>query len=189
MKTSTTAERLKEAMAQRGLRQADLVELTGIGKSSISTYLSGAYEPKQRNLHKLAQALDVEEAWLMGLDNEEDITSTSTDSQSIETLSPVKEALLTSFDKLNTAGQDKAVEYVNDLADNPKYQKNNIKIMPLPKTDNSNRVELKIDGDAPYIPEVAAAHHPTGDLSEADKKDIAFLNELVGKLKKDKGNS
>ena len=50
----------------RGMKQVDLVSLTGIGKSSISTYLSGEYEPKQRNIYKIAKALDVSEAWLMG---------------------------------------------------------------------------------------------------------------------------
>ncbi len=65
---STTAERIKEALELRGLKQSDLVQLTGIGKSSISTYLSGAYEPKQQNIFKIAQALNVSEGWLMGLD-------------------------------------------------------------------------------------------------------------------------
>lgn len=64
---ATTAERIKEALELRGLKQADLVQLTGIGKSSISTYLSGAYEPKQQNIFKIAQALNVSEGWLMGL--------------------------------------------------------------------------------------------------------------------------
>lgn len=50
------------------MKQSDLVEKTKIGKSSISTYLSGAYEPKQRNIYKIAKALDVSEAWLMGFD-------------------------------------------------------------------------------------------------------------------------
>ena len=50
------------------MKQVDLVSLTGIGKSSISTYLSGEYEPKQRNIYKIAKALDVSEAWLMGED-------------------------------------------------------------------------------------------------------------------------
>ncbi len=55
-------------MHLRNMRQADLVNLTGIGKSSISTYISGEYEPKQKNIYKIAKALDVSEAWLMGLD-------------------------------------------------------------------------------------------------------------------------
>lgn len=48
------------------MKQIDWVEKTKIGKSSISTYISGAYEPKQKNIYKIAKALDVDEAWLMG---------------------------------------------------------------------------------------------------------------------------
>lgn len=65
---ATIANRIKEAMTIQGMKQVDLVSLTGIGKSSISTYLSGEYEPKQRNIYKIAKALDVSEAWLMGED-------------------------------------------------------------------------------------------------------------------------
>lgn len=64
----TVANRLRYAMTVRGISQSELVRLTDIGKSSISTYLSGAYEPKQRNIYKLAHALRVNEAWLMGHD-------------------------------------------------------------------------------------------------------------------------
>lgn len=65
---ATIAERMREALNLRGMKQTELVELTGIGKSSISTYLSGEYEPKQRNIYKIAEALRVNEAWLMGFD-------------------------------------------------------------------------------------------------------------------------
>ena len=64
----STANRIKQALHLRNMRQADLVNLTGIGKSSISTYISGEYEPKQKNIYKIAKALDVSEAWFMGLD-------------------------------------------------------------------------------------------------------------------------
>ena len=60
------AERLNQAMKLRGLKQIDLVTRTGIGKSSISTYLVGSYIPKQTNLYKLANVLEVNPAWLMG---------------------------------------------------------------------------------------------------------------------------
>ena len=65
---NTIATRLKQVLEMRNMKQADLVNMTGIGKSSISTYLSGDYEPKQKNLYRLAKALDVNEAWLMGYD-------------------------------------------------------------------------------------------------------------------------
>ena len=60
------AERLKNALEIRDISQSELSRKTGIGKSSISTYLTGEYEPKQKNIYKMALALNVNEAWLMG---------------------------------------------------------------------------------------------------------------------------
>ena len=39
---ATIADRIKEALEIRNMKQIDLVEKTKIGKSSISTYISGA---------------------------------------------------------------------------------------------------------------------------------------------------
>lgn len=63
---TTLADRLREALTLRNMKQSDLSAITGIGKSSISTYLTGSYEPKQRNIQKMAEALRVSERWLMG---------------------------------------------------------------------------------------------------------------------------
>ena len=60
------AERLKTALEIRDISQSELSRKTGIGKSSISTYLTGEYEPKQKNIYKMALALNVNEAWLIG---------------------------------------------------------------------------------------------------------------------------
>ena len=68
MRTSTTAERLKEAMRDASKKQADLVRETGIDKGSLSHYVSGRYEPKSEAIYKLAVALDVSEMWLWGYD-------------------------------------------------------------------------------------------------------------------------
>ena len=64
----TVAGRIREAMELREMTQSDLVRATGISKSSISTYLSGDYIPKQLNTEKIARALDVSAAWLSGQD-------------------------------------------------------------------------------------------------------------------------
>lgn len=61
-------ERLREAMEKRGMRAVDLVEVTGIPKGTISYYLSGKTEPKADRLYIIAQALDINEAWLLGYD-------------------------------------------------------------------------------------------------------------------------
>lgn len=62
------AKRLEDALNSRGAKQSDLVEITGISKSAISQYLSGAFEPKQNNIYKIAKALDINPVWLMGKD-------------------------------------------------------------------------------------------------------------------------
>ena len=62
------SDRLKKAMSDKQMKQVDLCNKTGIDKALISNYLSGKYKAKQDKLHKLAIALDVSEAWLMGYD-------------------------------------------------------------------------------------------------------------------------
>ena len=39
-----------------------------------------------------------------------------------ESIIEEKQVLLNKFDTLNKSGQKKAIEYISDLADNPKYQ-------------------------------------------------------------------
>lgn len=60
--------RLQQAMDMRKINQTELCEKTGIPKSAMSQYISGAFKPKQKRTYLLAQALDVDEAWLMGYD-------------------------------------------------------------------------------------------------------------------------
>ena len=62
------SERLKEAMNRINITQAELVKRTGITKGALSSYINGRYEPKQKAIYKLAKALNVNEAWLMGYD-------------------------------------------------------------------------------------------------------------------------
>lgn len=67
-KVAKTSDRIREAMEAAGLIPAALAEKADIPKSTLSRYLSDAYEPKSGAIYKLAQALDVSEAWLWGYD-------------------------------------------------------------------------------------------------------------------------
>lgn len=60
--------RISEALKIRNLRQVDLVEKTGIKKSSINNWIAQRWQPKQDALFKMARALDVSEMWLAGYD-------------------------------------------------------------------------------------------------------------------------
>lgn len=64
----TFGQRLKKALEIRDLKQSDLIRLTGLDRSLISNYISGKYKAKQDNLHIIAKALNISEAWLMGYD-------------------------------------------------------------------------------------------------------------------------
>lgn len=74
---ATTAQRLKEIMNEKGLRQVDLLERCKpfcekfgkkISKSHLSQWVNGTNAPSQMYLTILSLALGVSEAWLLGLD-------------------------------------------------------------------------------------------------------------------------
>jgi len=53
------ARNLKSIMNEKNLTQTDLSELTGIGKSSISQYLTGKNVPHRHRIAELAKALGI----------------------------------------------------------------------------------------------------------------------------------
>ena len=67
-RVETCGQRIAKALDIKGMKQAELCRLGKVPKSSLSLYLSGAYEPRQDRLHDMALALNVSEAWLMGYD-------------------------------------------------------------------------------------------------------------------------
>lgn len=74
---TTTAERLREILSRRNLRQVDVLNLARpycikygmkLSKSDLSQYVTGKVLPGQEKLTILGLALNVSEAWLMGYD-------------------------------------------------------------------------------------------------------------------------
>lgn len=155
---STISQRIKEALALRNLKQSDLVELTGIGKSSISTYISGAYEPKQKNIYKIAQALNVDESWLMGNDVPMEKNNSFNNN-----LSKNEKELLSDFNKLNDIGKKEASKRVKELTQIKEYT------YEEPKTLQ----DLK--------PTVLAAHDDNltdDEKAEADRRILEAINKM-----------
>lgn len=70
------AKRLRFAMDSKGMRAAELSELTGIGKSDISSYMSGRYMPRQDRVALMANVLETDPVWLSALDTRLPIVST-----------------------------------------------------------------------------------------------------------------
>ena len=65
---ASVSERLSIAMSKKDINQTKLVELTGLNKSAISSYLNGKYEPKSDAVELMAKALHVSPTWLAGFD-------------------------------------------------------------------------------------------------------------------------
>ena len=99
-KTSTTAERLQEAMRIANMKQADLARATGLGKGGISNYVTGRYEPKSDIISKLAMALGVSEMWLWGYDVPMEREKRNAPSPTIKELSEGEKALLDLFNRV-----------------------------------------------------------------------------------------
>lgn len=117
MKISNTAERLKQIMDERGLRQVDIVDLckpfceqydVKIEKPHISQYVSGFSEPRSDKLAILSMALGVDETWLMGYDNDK----TEKPSDADRGLSKNKEELL---DLISNLTEQEAAVYLSAL--------------------------------------------------------------------------
>lgn len=107
-------------MDQRGLKQADILRLAQpycekykikLGKSDLSQFVNGKVEPGQWKITILSLALNVSEAWLMGLDVP----------MERQTPTPVAEDGLEAkakslFDSLPDDLKDEAVRYLEFLA-------------------------------------------------------------------------
>lgn len=68
MKKDTCSNRIKHALNFRNLKQIELAEKSGVKPSALNQYITGKIIPRQKALTALAQALDVNEVWLMGFD-------------------------------------------------------------------------------------------------------------------------
>ena len=114
----TTAERIREGLLLRELKQSDLAERTGISKGALSSYISGRYVPKQTNIYKIAKALNVSEPWLMG----EDVPIERQNNPA----SPVSDKMawpkiIDYYDILNDIGKHEATKRVEELTFLPQY--------------------------------------------------------------------
>lgn len=70
MKISNSSERIQKLLDMYGLSQADFGRKCGLSRSIVSLYVSGKREPAQDNIFKIAQAFNVDPAWVMGYEIE-----------------------------------------------------------------------------------------------------------------------
>lgn len=136
----TTAQRLKQVMEERRMKQVDILEACKpycekynvlLKKNDLSQYVSGKVEPKQDKLSILGMALNVNEVWLMGYDvpperdaftkqQTEDVYDTIKNTFGEQTVKLVR--IFTSF---NQEGQELLLENADTMEQSGKYKKDN----------------------------------------------------------------
>ena len=106
-------KRIAKALTIRNMKQAELCKLANVPKSSLSLYLSGAYEPKQDRIYSIAQVLNVSEAWLMGYD----VPMERQDTSSLENFKLTKEEQmwLELYHKLSSETRELLVETIGSF--------------------------------------------------------------------------
>ena len=114
----TTGERIRQLRIQHQMTQEELGAKVGVQKAAIYKYENGLIvNLKRSTLEKFAIVLETTPTYLMGLEDDEN------DSSILSELTPQQSALLSSFDQLNEEGQQKAVDYVDDLVLTGRYKK------------------------------------------------------------------
>ena len=127
MKKYTTAERLKQIMQERNMKQVDILEFVlpvckkyglKMNKSDISQYVSGKVEPNQRKLVALLEALNVSETWLMGYEiNEKELIYEEKKGKSLAKLIANENMLdaVVKLSKLQPGDKEMVVNLINSL--------------------------------------------------------------------------
>ena len=115
------AERLKMVMNEYGYSQADLLRACApycerfgvkITKSALSQYLSGAKVPKYDKMKIFEYVFNISADWFAGFSENMNIYHDIPEPD----IQPV-------WSLLNDIGRQKAIDYIVDLAENPKYRR------------------------------------------------------------------
>ena len=93
----------------------DLISLYGanLAKSTISKWENGKAEPSLSYARILTKYFNVTLDFLLGLEDE--------NTYKFKTQTKDEKELLSNYNKLNTKGKYKLIDYSNDLVENPKY--------------------------------------------------------------------
>lgn len=155
MKKAEIKDRIREAMELRGLTQSELSEKAKIDKGQLSSYLSGKYKPRQKNIEALAKELNVDEAWLMGFDvtierKDNPITDFSKNDPIIINNKEFYNRLSRYFDilnKLSDTNAKKALNYAENLLSNQQMEEELMPIAAHDRTDIKPTDEMKKHDD------------------------------------------
>lgn len=124
--------RIRDARKALKMTQAEVAQRTGINRATLSKYETGEITPSLGQLEKLAQILNFYISEVVAPDEWAKIDSSDAFSDKgpevnnlIQTRvhSPNLQLLSDALDHLNDEGQEKLVDYADDLVSSGKYKK------------------------------------------------------------------
>ncbi len=122
-------ERIKDLKNQQNLTNSQLAELSGIPVGTLNKMLgSETKDPQISTIIKIAKALGVSADYIILGSNTNDETP----------------GILIKYNKLNSIGQQKAIDYIEDLLENSKYTDKN-KSFPIDIAEELKQDSVRIN--------------------------------------------
>lgn len=120
-----TGQYIKAARVAAGLTQKQLADKLGISYVNISQLENGRSKrgPTLETLNKIAAALGISVSELTPPLNYWVDEDGAEHMEPMEEITQSQEIILKAFSRLNYAGQQRAIDYVEELTEMPKYQK------------------------------------------------------------------
>ena len=109
---------IKEARENAGYTQKELAEIVGVAPNTFHGYESGKHDPKSDLLAQIARACRVSVDYLLGLSPDPQPNYSQCESGE-----PEEKRLIKNYRSLNEEGQEKLLEYSDDLVELGKYKK------------------------------------------------------------------
>lgn len=106
---------LRTLRKNKGLSMKELGEIIGVAESTISQYETGKRQPDFETLLKFGEYFDVSVDYLLRGDTKY--------SRPHNVVPEKKHPLMEIYDKLNSDGQERLMDYAEDISNIPKYKK------------------------------------------------------------------
>ena len=110
--------KIKQARSIAGYSQKELASVIGVAPSTLNGYENGTHDPKSYLLCKIAEACSVSVDFLLGRPE-----NNSEKEKALPDLGKAETILLESFSLLNDEGQEKLIDFADDLVKSGKYIK------------------------------------------------------------------
>lgn len=175
-------DRIKNRRNELMMSYQDLADKTGLSKSTLQRYETGSIKNMPIDkLGILAKALNANPVWLMGYDIPKEIPNYINSTS----LSQEETTLIENYNKLNSKGKERLIDYSDELTTNIKYMDNSNNEITA-TIDNVTNVDFnsnnKDDDEEVFVPYKSldeidgcnAAH--ADDLTEEEK---AIADQII----------